>query len=819
MAAARARGRGHVGLGIAIVMALGIGASVAALSVMQNIFIGSQPYTDVDELVVLRNQGAYRLGLLDAEAPELSWPDFLDIEAQQHVFLAVGAISSPEPTIWDTGERSSSSRRAFVTPRLLQILGVRPRRGRIFTATDFEPGAPAVALITESLWRTQLRADPTALERAIRIDGSVFTLVGVIADDAIAFLRERKEFFDEPDENACIVVPLIPGGGGRIERLLALRRENRSRPMLTVVGRLRPDFTLDGARSDLGVISQRLAEEHPDTNRGRTFHPIGLTDARTRRVGHLRPMLWAVAVLALLVAFASAVALAVADAVRRQPEMAIRHALGASRGSLIRLRLRRALSWTIPGCLAGLAFAWGALRWLDVSDATGSPMLHLSIGPGVLAAAAALTVISALALGGVGAWVLRQQGLTLALKEAGQSISFGGRRRQVLAVVVTVQVIAATSLGFVSVLLLRSMANIFAVDLGFDARESFIVRVVLPEEHYTNRLDRSTFFDRALARVRALPGVASAAISDAPPFSRVVVTFGGGMALEIPGRAPEALPPLVAQEVSSDYFESLGMTLVRGRGFTEEDDRADTPAIIVDQAFCRARLGTVDPLQAGIRMGASLAPIVGVVSDVRYDGPTRATRATMYVHRRRGRSTAPSGYLVVRPSNAAGDVMAQVVGELARTDRRVIVDEPHTLGSLLARTIAARRRMLRLLTLAAGIVLALSVFSVSASLMEFVENKLREIALRRALGATWSDTAYFVCSYVAGPCLGGLVGGCLAGWALARTLSGELFGLGAADPTTIVITVTAQLSLGLMAVAAPLKRAIGVDVARALRSL
>lgn len=191
----------------------------------------------------------------------------------------------------------------------------------------------------------------------------------------------------------------------------------------------------------------------------------------------------------------------------------------------------------------------------------------------------------------------------------------------------------------------------------------------------------------------------------------------------------------------------------------------------------------------------------------------------MYVHRRRGRSTAPSGYLVVRPSNSAGDVMAQVVGELARTDRRVIVDEPHTLGSLLARTIAARRRMLRLLTLAAGIVLALSVFSVSASLMEFVENKLREIALRRALGATWSDTAYFVCSYVAGPCLGGLVGGCLAGWALARTLSGELFGLGAADPTTIVITVTAQLSLGLMAVAAPLKRAIGIDVARALRSL
>jgi predicted permease len=815
----RASGSRRVGVSVAAAIALGVGACIAVLSVLHNVFVESPPYVDVNALVILENHGAYDLGVKKVERPELSWPDFGDLQAQQHTFLGVEAVSGAERTVWDPGERARSVRRMFVTQRLMPLLGVRARLGRTLSDGDFESDAPPVGVITAALWRRQFGSDPHVSGRTVRLDGLTFTLVGVVPDDVVGFLRERKEVIEEADLDECVLLPLVSGGGGRMERLLALRRQNRTLPMLTVVGRLRPSVSLEAARADVRAISGRLARDYPATNSGREIRLLSLTDWQTRGVAHVRPMLLAVAILALLVACASAIGLMMTDAVRRQPEMAVRHALGATRSHLMRLVLQRAIGWTFPGGLVGIVFARQALRWINVGDRADSSGLHLPAGSWLITAALGLAVLCGLALGLVGLWVLRQQDLTPALKEGGQSMSLGRRRRLILGVLAAIEIATATSLGFVSVLLLRSMANIYNVELGFDAGQSFVVRLLLPEEYYGTPDDQSRYFERALSRVRAVPGVESAGLSDAPPLSQIVVTMGGELALEIPSRGREPLAPLVAQRVSPGYVEAVGMRMVRGRAFSEEDARGNAPVVLVDEAFARIHLGSADPLHSAILMGGRRLSIIGIAADVRYDGPVEAARPTLYVPRNQGRSMTPLGHVVVRPSGVASGVMSAVVDELARMDRRVVIDDPQTLASLFEKTIVSRQRMLRLLTVAAVIVLLLTAFSVGGTIGEFVENKTREIALRKALGASSAHTIWLVFRYVGGPCCSGLALGCVGGWALARTLSGELFGIAAADPSSVVAVVVGQVVLGMLAAAAPLRRALWIDPARTLRAM
>ncbi len=809
----------HVTVSIAIVVALGVGANVAVMSVLRDAIVGTSPYTDVDSLVVLENRGTYDLGVRKVPTHELSWPDFQDLAAQQHVFFGIAGVTGLERTVWDSGGRRRSVQRVFVTRGLFRILGASARIGRTLSEADFDAGAPAALLVTASLWRAQLGSDPQAVGRVVHVDGMPFILVGVVDDDVMGSLRERKTLFERGDDSQCLVVPVVPGSGGQTERLLALRRENRNRPMLTLVGRLKAGSSLEDAQREVRVIAQRLAQQYPETNGERTADAVSLMEWRTREVRNVQPMLLAVAVLAWLAACASAAGLVLADAIRREPEMAVRHALGASRPKLVRLVLRRSLRWTVPGGLLGLALARMAVMWIAPGEGHGSVPVHLS-DPESVARTAGLTLLAGLVLGGIASWVLFRQDLALGLKEAAHTGLPSCRRRVVLGVVITFQMAAATSLGLVSALLIRSMVNIINIDLGFDTGQTFIVRVFLPEENYETSDAQSAFFDNALTQIRSLSNVAAAGMSNTPPLSRVVVTSGGDYLLEAPGLASEALGPLITQYVSPGYFESIGMHLSRGRGFSTDDYRAASPVIVVDEAFCQMHLPSVDPLTAGIRMDGALFHIIGVVRDVRPDGPTGDVRATLYVLRDKRQPRGSVGHFVVRPSRRATiQMMDQVVRTLVATDHRVVIDEPQMLETLLADTLAQRRRTLRMLVLASVVVFVLTSFSVSGALGEFVANKTSELALRKALGASSPETVLLLAKYVAGPWIAGLIMGCLGGWSLARTLSSELFGIAPADPATMVATVVCVFAVGLAAAVGPLTRAISIDPARALRAL
>jgi putative ABC transport system permease protein len=344
------------------------------------------------------------------------------------------------------------------------------------------------------------------------------------------------------------------------------------------------------------------------------------------------------------------------------------------------------------------------------------------------------------------------------------------------------------------------------------------VRFFLPEEQYPTSEQQLAYFEQALERVRSHPEVASAGIAQSPPLSRAVVTLGGDLNLEVPGRSPENLAPLVGQYVTPGYFESLGVRMIRGRPFSEEDYRSKVPVVIVEDTFCRTRVGPGDPLQAAVRMGGTLYKIIGVTRDLRPDGPEAKARPTLYILRGPGQRAA-FGHLVVRPTAVYREVAADIVRELVRIDARVVIDEPQSLRDLVRKNVAHRQRTLQLLMLAAGVLLLLTGFSVSGALSQFVEHRTREIALRKALGSSRSQTFQLVARYLAGPCSIGLAIGCVGGLFLGQRLSSELFGIQPGDPLTIALTLGAQIVLGAAAAVGPLWRAARIAPAIVLRGL
>lgn len=801
---------------VAIVVALGIAANIAILALLRQALFGSSPFPDPGGLVVVENQGQYDIGIQKMDLPELSWPDFEDLSRAQHTLNGLVGLTGIDRTTWDAGSRMRSVQRVMVTQGLFSLLGVRTRLGRTLSDRDFDVGAAPVVVITESLWRSQLGSDPNIVGRATHVDGTLVSIVGVIPDDAIAMLRERRALFDRGDSAETLVAPMIAGGAGRRDRLLWFRRQNRNLPMLTVVGRLKAGVSAGDADRDLNAISSHLSEQYPETNKSRRARALAFTEWRARHVKHIQPLLLAIGALAWLAACASAAGTVVADAIRRIPEVALRQALGASRRSVAWLVARRALQWTVPGGIAGLGLAVLIGVWMSPESAV-TAAAHL-LDARLISRAAVLTILAAVLLAVLAGSVLLRQNTLFAFREAAHASSPNRRRRTLFAVMVALQIGAATSMGLMCALLIRSMINLIGVDLGFDARNAFIVRVFLPEDFYTTTESQLKFFDTAMTRVRSLADVRSVSTSNTPPLSRVVVTSGGDYSLEVPGRTPHAMGPLITQYVSPGYFGSLGMRMVRGRGFTEDDYRAGSAVIVVDEAFCRVHLRDADPLATGIRMDGTLFRIAGVVHDVRPDGPTGDFRPTLYVLRDRRQPAQLLGHLVVRASKATRQLQDSVVAMIAGIDHRVTVDEPQPLEGLLADTLTQRRMILQILSLASLLVFLLMAASVGGVLTEFVVDRTRDLAVRRALGASPKDTAILLAMHITVPLFVGLILGCLAGWTLAHSISSQLFGVLPADLPAMIATLAAVLGISLVAAAAPLRRALCIEPAFALRA-
>jgi predicted permease len=527
-------------------------------------------------------------------------------------------------------------------------------------------------------------------------------------------------------------------------------------------------------------------------------------------------MLLVAAVLVFLVSSFNASGLIVAESVRRETETAVRHALGAGHGRLIRLECLRAMVLALPGGFLALLLAGLALLVVDRTLADGSgAIVRTLLASRVVLAGVAITMLAGLIAGAGGAWTVRRRSVAHALKEGGLTVSAGRRRQLTMRVLVALQVGAATALVLGAGLMLRSVWNIVGVDLGFAVGHSLVVQVRLPPTRYGTGDSHREFFQQAVRRIRALPGVETAGVAGTAPLTGTSMVMSG-VKIQLPSGQTRAPERINAQPVTPGYLEALDMRLLRGRWF-DDRDYTSGQGVLVDQAFCRKYLSDVDPLHARVLLRDASLPIVGIVGDVRRDGPFAEPVDMMYLMERFDRP-AKWSYLVVRATGRPGELGPAVLRELLAIDPAVSTDDPQTVSELFADTFATRRRLLVLLGSAACIVLLLTAFSLVSTLGHFIAARSREIAVRLALGADEWDVAALLARHVAVALVAGIPAGACGGLVLARTLSAELFGVTPTDAQTLMASVTALSLLASAAAIVPLLRATRINPTTALKS-
>lgn len=813
---------------VAVTVGLGVGANMAVLALLGDVFLPRTPYRDAGQLVVLENTGPYTFGgslPQGLEDDRLSFPDFQDVEAGQRSLAAIGGFTEGIAVLTG-GERPRAVSRVLVTPRLMDVVEVSPLQGRLFAPADFADGTAApVALVTDDLWRTALGANPRVVGSLIRLDEQPFTVVGVIPSSTIALLMKRRGLLDEGLLDRCVVTPLLPGQAGESELILNYSRTQRDSPALRAVGRLRPGQTVQAAQADLAGLAARLREAHASTNAKRGVHAVALDRWRASEVRSLLWMLAAAAALAFFVACGNAAGLVLAKSVRDEPELAVRQALGAGPAQLLRLVLVRTVVWALPGALLGFVFATGTVALVRWGASAGAEQLgEVRFGPLVVGGGIILTLLAGVVIGGVAAWSLRRQGLVEALREGGPAASGGRRRHHITAVLVAMQVAAATTLAIGAALLVRSMWNVVTADRGFELDRGFVVQVRLPRSKYPSGTEHAAFYQKALARVRALPGVASAGVSASPPLTDTAVMLSGGLNVTTPG-GRQVLERLNGQFVTNGYFEALRMRLVRGRFFSEADEQANAAVAVVDEAFSRAYLKGADPLASTLTFGSATLAIVGVVGDLRQatqrvpEGVRRSDVAgTAYLLYKRFWRPSPWSFLVVRAQGNPAPLTEAAVRELLMVDGRACLDEPRTFARLFARRLAERRRILSLVGGFALIVLLLTALSLTAALSQFVEGRARDIAIRFALGASRKSVLALTARHIGVAVVIGLAAGLGGAVLLARALSTQLYGMEATDATTLGAAGLALAALALAAAVGPLWRASRLSPALILRA-
>ncbi|HKG92437.1 MAG TPA: ABC transporter permease [Gemmatimonadaceae bacterium] len=789
----------------ALTLALGVGATTAIYSVVDAVLLRPLPYAAADRLVVVRQHRA-----VDARTPmEVSYPDFLDWRAQARSFEAVAAVpSNVSRFVYEAagGGDAEQIYGALASGELFPTLGARPLLGRTLTPEDDRAGAAPVVVVGHRLWRTRLGGEAAAVGRAITLGGRSYTVVGVM-----------PRGFEFP-RSAELWMPLLPA----IDSLA----QSRQVAFLNVVARLRPGVSVAQADAEMDGVAARVmaASGPPGLSVGATVTPLSeelLAGARPA----LRILLAAAALL-LAVACANVANLMLARGGARRTEMAVRAALGAGRGRLVRQMLVEAGLLSAAGTLLGLVLCTAGLSALvalgPARDLAGAE--RIGVDARVLAFAAALSLLTAAAFGVMPALRGARTDPAEALRggaAAGRS-TVGAAGRRVLRALVSAQVALAVVLLVGAGLLARSFAKLRGVELGFDRGRTVTAQVYLPEAKYPGPAEGRAFYDELVARAGRLPGVEAAAGVLIRPLEGPD-GFDYPFTIEGRGADEQARNPLLNYEaVTPDYFRAMGIPLLRGRGFTV-DDRADAPPVaLVGRAVADRFWPNGDAVGQRIKWGgpASRRPwvtIVGVAGDGRYRG---AQDVTLDVYVPHTQSPWPLNHVVLRAAGPGGAPAAAAAlrNELRAIDPGVRAVDVVTVGEMLDRSLSRPRFNALLLGVFAAAALLLGAVGIYGVTAYATAQRAREMGIRVALGARSGDVRALVVREAAVMAGAGIVAGVAAALAASRLLQGLVFGVSTADPLTFVAV---PLFLAVVTVAAalgPARRATKADPVQALRS-
>jgi putative ABC transport system permease protein len=782
----------------ALTLALGIGASTAIFSAVNPVLFQPLPYPDAGRLMrIWDGAGGDRV--------DVTFGTYRELLERSRSFAAMAVMRPVQPTLTgvDVPERLDGQ---YVSADYFRVLDVRPALGRDFRPADDQPNAPFVVLISDTLWRRRFGADPAIVGRQIAFDGMPVTVIGVLPGGFENVLSPTAEIWSPLSYD-----PTLPSTGREWGHHLQM------------VARLRPGVTPDDASRELDAIARTSLEAFPRASWASLPDGFIATDLQGDLTRAAKPallaLLGAVALL-LIIACVNVTNLLLARATERETEFAVRAALGASRWRLVRQWLAETLLLAGLGGSLGIFVAHAAV---DVLIAYTPPDLPragaIDVDGSALALALALTALIGAITGGIPA--LRRPSRPLRAGGSRQSVQVatGGLTRRAL---VVIQVAFALVVLVGAGLLVRSLQHLFAVPSGFDAQGVLSMQVQTSGRQFRESGVTARFFDAALEAVRRVPGVSAAAFTSQLPLTGDEDVWGVHFET-VPATAAEESRAAYRYAVSPGYFEAMGIPLRRGRALDAHDSASAPPVAVVNESFARRRLPGVDPLGQRLRIGpADSGPwytVVGVAADVKQQSLAMTRSDAVYITDAQWpRSTDAARWLVVRAEGDAASLTPPVRRAIGSIDRNQPILRVATMEDRL-RASAAERRFALVLFEAFGIVaLALAAIGTYSLLSSSVTERVREIGVRSALGASRRSVVLLVLRQ--GMTLAGLgiVIGIGAATMASRSVETLLFGISRLDSATYLAVIALLASVSALACAVPAIRAARIRPSITLKS-
>lgn len=786
---------------VIIVLALGIGANTTVFSIVDAVVLRPLPYVQSQSLVEVKGSEEHHF-----ESSDVSYPDFFDWRTKSRSFDHLVAYHDESFTL--TGmARALRLDGQVVSWDLLPTLGVSPELGRGFTS-DEEKGGPRALLISHFLWVSQFAADRSVLGRTIRMSGNLYTIVGVMPQSFRFPVNQPKDSFwttIAADNDPSDPRPLFT---------------NRGTHFLTVIGRLKSGVTVAQADQDMKALAARLAKQYPETN---TRHSSAEVESELKSLlgdtSKLLMIVFGAVALVLMIACANVANLLLARMRDRQREIAVRCALGAGRSRVVRQLLAESLMQGAAGGILGCAIAFlltpVALRLIGDSIPRAA---DAGVNLPVLGFALVISILCGLIFGIIPAVTASKTDLMATIKEGGRSETSGHNwvRSALVVGQVTLGVVLTSAAG----LLVTSFVKLTHMKEGFNPDHLLTFTFELPDSLYKD--SRSLFYRQYFEKLRALPGVQSAAgVHDLPMIDDLAMISFENPAHPLPkGQQPN----VDLTVVSNDYFQTLQVPLLRGRDFADTDDMESQQVMIVNQAFARQYFPGEDALRKKLRSGMDpgtvggppLREIVGVVGDIRHVAAQQAMLPAMYLPT----SQVPTWcclYSVVRTSLDPMSLEPQVRRLVASMSSDLPVTNMRTMSDLMSLQLAQPKFAMTLLVSFAALALILTMVGLYGVMAYSVSRRTREIGVRLALGAQRNSVLTMVLRDAAILLLAGISMGAVVSLASASVLKTMLYGTATRDPFLISAVCVSVTCAGLLAAYIPAFHAASIDPTQALR--
>jgi putative ABC transport system permease protein len=779
-----------------VTLALGIGANSAIFSVINALLLRQLPYRDPGKLVQVWETDVRR----DRNAVTASYPNFADWRDQNQVFEQIAAYSGGGFILTGSAD-PERIQGALVSPSFFPMLGIKPIVGRVFLPEEDHPNRVFSAVISERLWRRCFNSDPHIIGKTVGIDDDSFTVIGVVAGvtDLIRLPNDTE-----------LWLPISFGGGF----------DNRRGHFLRVMARLKPGVTHEQAQANMDYIAGALAAQYPDANKDRGIRLVPLQEQIVGDYKLALVVLLGAVALVLLIASANVANMLLARAGSRRREIAIRIALGAGRFRLIRQLLTESLLLSIFGGAIGLLLAlYGVYLLVTFGPADLPRAQEIAVDGGVLVFTLAVSLLTGVIFGLAPALQASRPDLNEALKDNGRSATGSAGHRRARSLLVVSEIALSLVLLVGAGLLMRSFLKLRAVDAGFNPQNSLVGRISLSGSKYEADASVIAFYDQFLDKIKSLPGVQSAAIRSYTP-----IAADEGYAnkrIKVEGRLvdPANRPLAFYNCVSPDLFHTMGIPMVKGRPFDNEDVKEARKVIIINETLARRNFPGEDPI--GKRMAYKANPkeedwatVVGIVKDTKPRALDGDPVAEMYVPF----AQQPDSWMafIIRSTSKPEEITAAVRQTVQSLDKDQPVYGIRTLESVMSEAVAKPSFRTLLLGVFASVALILAMIGIYGVMSYSITQRTHEIGIRMALGAQSSDVVQLVIGYGMALTFVGVGIGLVASFALTRVLSQFLFGVEPIDPLTFTVIALLLIGVALLACWIPAQRATKVDPLLAL---